>query len=134
MAEEQARSRVKVACTVAGHTDDWITFDCSQWGLVEFELLMGRYDLVDGLRYVKRDSVNWHIKGDKGVVPHPGRGANAQQWRAVYQAIGPQTGIELANWLANAPAMAMLEVVRLQPKSAAGDAGSGDGEGDDASS
>lgn len=114
---EQDRARVRIACAVDGHADDWIEFDTSLWTLADYELLMGRFDLSDGLRYVKRDSVAWHVCGSNGVVAHPGRGADSVKWLLAWKAIGPE-GLRLSYWLATSPGKALLEAVRISRKSA----------------
>jgi len=116
---ELDRARIRIACDVDGHAGDWIEFDASQWGLAEFDLLMGTYKLHDGLGFVKRDSTAWHITGSNGTVSHPGRGASSFKWSAAFRAIGPE-GLYLSRWLSEAPGNAMLEALRLDRKSSSG--------------
>ena len=118
---------VRIPCTVVGHEDDWIEFDTAEWGLADFDTLMGQYPLKLGLGYVKRDSTAWRVTGTNGPVNHPGRGVSNPAWMSAFKQVGPE-GLRLASWLGESPGLALLEAVRLSRKSA----DSGDGRGAEA--
>jgi hypothetical protein len=117
---------VRIACNLPGHEQDWIEFDTAGWTLAD--LRRSAYvTLPESLRrWVERDSVAWHLTGDNGVVPHPGRAAPEDRWLAAYEALGRE-GIALYPWLAVSPMLAMGEVSTPSKKSKAGGQGGGQG-------
>jgi len=118
---------VRVICNLEGHDDDWIEFDTSSWGLAEFRGMFYA-PLPTMLRqWVERDSVAWHLTGEKSVsVPHPGRAAGEQRWLAAYRQLGAE-GLKLARWLAFSAITAVYERMEPPKKSSVGSAEDGTG-------
>ncbi|HID23048.1 MAG TPA: hypothetical protein EYP14_11695 [Planctomycetaceae bacterium] len=120
------RRPVRIPCAVPGHEQDWIEFDASGWTLAD---VRAAHDvgLTESLaRWVETDSTAWHLTGDNGPVPHPGRGAPKEAWMAAYEALG-QAGLALYSWLAVSPVLALNELLTPPKKSATGSAGGGQG-------
>lgn len=118
---------IRVPCAIEGHEGDWIEFDTSSWGMAEHRQ-MYYASLPDCVRFwVERDSVNWHLTGDNGPVPHPGRGADRAEWLSAYKAIGPVAGNALWAWFGSSPILALNELLTVPKKSPAGGEGAGEG-------
>lgn len=118
---------IRVPCTVEGHEGDWIEFDTRAWGMAEHRQ-MGYMTLPDSVRlWVEQDSVNWHLTGDNGAVPHPGRGAERSAWMSAYRAVGPVAGVALWRWLGSSPVLALNELSTVPKKSSAGSEGDSEG-------
>jgi len=117
---------IKVACGLEGHDGDWVEFDTSEWGLADYRQ-MYYAAFPDCLRrWIEKATTDWHLTGENGIVPHPGKGALYQQWLSTYRALGSE-GLRLAQWLGTAPLLALHERMENAKKSFAGGARDGAG-------
>ena len=116
---------VRVDCTVDGHKNDWLEFDTSGWTLREFrEIPVTNLDRTIG-RWVETDSTDWHLTGMDGkTVPHPGRGADGQDWLDAYE----RMPLELGRWLSLTPYLAVQEAASPGKKRVDRSEADGDGE------
>lgn len=119
---EDEKRIIRTPCTVAGHRDNWVEFDCTKWSGYEFRMIPeASLDSTIG-RWVETDSTDWHITDeDDQKIPHPGRGAELDDWLEVYRRVP----IYLCRWLSMTPYIALREVGATSKKRTDGGADDG---------
>lgn len=133
-AEKHSDLIFRVPCNVEGHEDDWIEIDTSAWTLAEYRQLYYLAYPASLRLYVEVYSTDWHLTGDRGLVPHPRRQAEGAtpprepthaDWMAAYKQLGDE-GMRLVDWLAISPLQALEQRLDVSKKSSAGGEGAGE--------